>query len=47
VKKRVFGWKGFCLFVGMFLDLVQGEHCQMRRSEDFLEEQATRFIGEE
>ena len=31
----------------MFLNLVQGEHRQMRRSEDFLEEQDTRFIIEE
>jgi hypothetical protein len=31
----------------MFLNSVQGEHGQMRRSEDFLEEKATRFMGEE
>jgi hypothetical protein len=31
----------------MFLNHEQGEHCQMRRSEDFLEEQDTRFMIEE
>ena len=35
------------LSVRMFLNREQGEHRQMRRSEDFLEEQGTRFIAEE
>lgn len=33
--------------VRMFPNREQGEHRQMRRSEDFLEEQDTRFIIEE
>ena len=31
----------------MFLKRLQGGHRQIRRSEDFEEEQATRVIGEE
>jgi hypothetical protein len=46
VRRRAFDQKGYS--VRMFLNPRQGQHRQMRRSEDFLEleEQATRFIGE-
>ena len=48
---RKSGKESFCpestLSVRMFLNREQGEHRQMRRSEEFLAEQATRSMAEE